>query len=61
MSGYKKMRMYLVSNIVNDSIKEQILDEVYEELLEKGWSEDSAAEMAPDIAQKRWEDYDADI
>lgn len=53
--------MYLVSNIINDSIKEQILDEVYEELLEKGWSEDSAAEMAPDIAQKRWEDYDADI
>ena len=37
--------MYLVSNIVNDSIKEQILDEVYEELLEKGWSEESAAEM----------------
>lgn len=41
-----------MSNIINDSIKEQILDEVYEELLEKGWSEDSAAEMAPDIAQK---------
>ena len=32
-----------------------------EEIKKARRGEDSAAEMAPDIAKKRWEDYDADI